>query len=168
MPNGQTQMPASGLAVEERLLADGGGAPAALSQDFEGRGTAEMEGVLAVFSGEGIDGLIELPDLLRLQVVLEEGVLDPCVLDEVQKDDPGRPVEVVATGLDAGRLDVPRQVGEEIVAVGGRRGEGLGLADGDVGALLLRGDGEYRLPPELPPRLDAGLREPLFDRLLRA
>src|SRR4030042_1813058 len=164
MPNGQPQMPASGLAVEERLLADGGGAPAALSQDFEGMGTAEMEGVLAVFSGEGIDGLIELPDLLRLQVVLEEGVLDPCVLDEVQKDDPGRPVEVVApvevvekaseeagplqrmgrgagairlpachvevlllqkdgeppggeavaTGLDAGRLDVPRQGGGEI------------------------------------------------------
>src|SRR4030042_4799350 len=107
MEEREPQAPGAARAGEERLLADGGGAPATLSPDFEGMGAAEMEGVLAVCAGEGIDGLVELPDLLRLQVVIEEGVLDPRVLDEVQKDDPGRPVEVVAP------VEIVEQAAEE-------------------------------------------------------
>ena len=89
-------MLAPGLAVEQRLFADGGGPPAAFSQELDEVRAAQVEGVLAVFAGEGVDGLVELPDLLRLQGVLEEGVLDRGVQDEVDQDDAGRAVELVA------------------------------------------------------------------------
>jgi hypothetical protein len=215
LEEGQPQVPAAGLAIELRLFADGGCPPAATAEDLEGVGAAQVESVLAVFPREGVDGLVKLPDLLRLQGILEEGVLDPGILDEVQKDHAGRAVEVVApdhlveqaaeeagqlqgmdrgaielgfaarrveilpfqkggdppggeavaSGLDAGRLQVPHQVGEKIVPVGRRRGEGLRFADRDVDALLLRGNGEDQFPTELLPCLDLWLREPLPDRL---
>ena len=217
LEEGQAQVSAAGFAVEPGLFADDGRSPAAFAPDLEGVGGAEVEGVLPVFPGEGVDRLVELPDLLRPEGVLEEGLLDPRILDEVHQDDAGRPVnlvalvhpveqaaeqigelqregrgavefrlpalrvevlllqedadppggEAVAPRLDAGRLQVPQQVGEEVIPVGGRRGEGLRLADRGVDALLLRQDGIDRLPPELPPDLLAGLREPLPDRLLR-
>ena len=123
--------------------------------------------MLPVFAGEGVDRLVKLPDLLRPERVLEEGVLDPRILDKVHQDDAGCPVEpvalvhpveeaaeqlgelrregrgavefrlpslrvevlllqegadppwgeAVAPRLDAGRLQVPEQVGEEVIPV---------------------------------------------------
>ena len=186
LEEGQAQVFAAGLAVELRLFADGGRSAAAFAPDLEEVGGAEVEGVLPVFPGEGVDRLVELPDLLRLQGIFEEGVLDPRILDEVHQDNAGRPVglvapvhpveqaaeqlgelqregggavefrlpplrvevlllqeggdppggEAVAPRLDAGRLQVPEQVGEEVIPVGCRRGEGLRLADRGVAALL--------------------------------
>jgi len=40
--------------------------------------------------------------------------------------------EAVTPRLDAGRLQVPEHVGEEVIPVGGRRGEGRRLADRGV------------------------------------
>ncbi len=59
--------------------------------------------------------------------------------------------EVVAPRLDAGQLELPQEMGEEILSIDGRRGEGLRLADGGVDALFQIGifppgdeDGSYR------------------------
>jgi len=65
LEEGKAQVFAAGLAVELRLFADGGRSPAAFAPDLEGVGGAEVEGVLAVSGGEGVDRLVELPDLLR-------------------------------------------------------------------------------------------------------
>jgi hypothetical protein len=70
----KAQVLAAGLAVELRLLADGGCSAASFAPDLEGLGGAEAEGVLPVFAAEGVDGLVELPDLLRPEGVLEEGI----------------------------------------------------------------------------------------------
>ena len=96
LEEGEPQVFAAGFSVELRLFADGGRSAAALAPDLEGVGSAEVEGVLAVFPGEGVDRLVELPDLLRPEGVLEEGVLDPRILDEVHQHDAGRPVDFVA------------------------------------------------------------------------
>jgi hypothetical protein len=55
----------AGFAVELCLFADGRRSAAAFALDLDGVGGAEVEGVLSVFSGEGVDCLMELPDLLR-------------------------------------------------------------------------------------------------------
>ena len=64
LEEGEAQVFAAGLAVEPGLFADGGRSAAAFAPDLEGVGGAEVEGVFAVFAGEGIDRLVELPDLL--------------------------------------------------------------------------------------------------------
>jgi len=51
------------------------------------------------------------------------------------------------------------------VAAGGRKG--LRLADGGVGALLLRADGIDRFPSKLPPDIDPRFGEAPSDRVLR-
>ena len=81
---------AVGLAVELRLLADGGRPASALAPDLDGVGGAEVEGVLPVSAAEDIDRLVELPDLLRTDRVLEEGILDLRILDEIHQHDAGR------------------------------------------------------------------------------
>lgn len=52
-----------------------------------------MQGVLAVFSAQGIRRFVKLSDLFRLHRVLKEGVLDRGVGDEVEEDDARGPVE---------------------------------------------------------------------------
>jgi hypothetical protein len=91
---GEGQATAGGLSKKRSLLTDGGGAPAALALDLEGVGATQVEGVFAVFARHGIHGLVEPPDLFRLHGVLEEGILDRRVLDEVQKDDAGGAVQI--------------------------------------------------------------------------
>jgi len=83
---GHPQVLAGRLAAEARLLPHRGFSPAALAPDLEGMGGAQVEGVLAVLAAQGIGGLVEAPDLLRPQRVLEEGVLDEPIRRQIEKD----------------------------------------------------------------------------------
>jgi hypothetical protein len=214
---GHTQVLAVRFAEKLGLLPDRGFAPPAPAQDLDGVGGAQVQGVLAEFPAQAVQGAVEFPDPLRPEGILEEAVLDAGIGRQFEQDDARGPVELpgtvqvieerpqeegkfhgvgrgaaepglpafrgevvlpeqgrehaggepVAPGLDAGRLEIPQQVGEEVLRGFRGRCEGLYLADGGVGAFLLRGDGVDRFSPQFLPGLHARLGEALSHDLLR-
>jgi hypothetical protein len=58
---------AVGFAAEDRLFADGWGAPTALRPHLDGMGAAQVDGELAVLAREEIDGPVELPEFSVLR-----------------------------------------------------------------------------------------------------
>ncbi len=93
MEDGQPQMFSSGLAVEAGLFPDGRFSSPAPADLFDEVGTAQMEGVLAVFTAQAVRGFIETPEFFGLQGVFEEGILNRCVVNQIEEDDPCGPVQ---------------------------------------------------------------------------
>ena len=149
---GHPQVPAGRLAAEARLLPHRGYAPAALAPDLEGMGSAQVEGVLAVLAAQGIGGLVEAPDLVRPQKVLEEGVLDEMIRRQIEEDHPRGAVRnpVLVEAVE----EIPEQAPElDGIARGAtelrlapRSGEGLLSQEGD----------DFPWGKTVAPRFDAG------------